>query len=224
MFKTPEGAIRPLLLGFTPDNAATDGIDYGYDAYNNDDFPSDLSFAIEDKKFVIQGVGAFDINKKYPLDMTLKIGGTIEIALSELENFEAPIEVYIHDAALDTYTKINAMGFQLNLEKGNYKNRFYIAFKPDATLSTIDQEFKEIHVKYLQKTDEIYVKIPASIEVRQVYLINIAGQAVKSWNMTNMTFGQEFKIPVKDVSEGNYIIKVETSTNSYNKKMIIKYK
>ena len=223
-FKTPEGATRHLLLGFTPNNAATDGIDYGYDASNSDSFPSDLSFAIGGKKFVIQGVGEFDVNKKYLLDMNLGIKGPIKISLTDLENFEAPIDVYVHDALLDTYTKINDLSFQLNLEKGNYIDRFSIVFQPDSTLSTIDQDFKEIHVKYLQKTDEIYVKTPGSIEVRQVYLINMAGQAVNSWNMTNMNFGQEFKIPVKNISEGNYILKVETSTNSYNKKMIIKYK
>ncbi|MCL8008871.1 hypothetical protein M8845_15680, partial [Gelidibacter japonicus] len=185
-FKTPEGAIRPLLLGFTPNNAASDGIDYGYDAYNNDGFPSDLSFAIEGKKFVIQGVGAFDINKKYPLDMLLKIAGNIEIALSELENFDTDPDIFIYDALLDTYTKINDVSFQTTMKPGQYKDRFYIAFQPDTTLSIIDEDFKDISVKYLQKTDEIYVKTPASIEVRQVYLINIAGQAVRSWNMTNM--------------------------------------
>lgn len=222
-FKTPEGAIRPLLLGFTPNNAASDGIDYGYDAYNNDGFPSDLSFAIEGKKFVIQGVGAFDINKKYPLDMLLKIAGNIEIALSELENFDTDPDIFIYDALLDTYTKINDVSFQTTMKPGQYKDRFYIAFQPDTTLSIIDEDFKDISVKYLQKTDEIYVKTPASIEVRQVYLVNMAGQAVRSWNMTNMNFGQEFKIPVKNISEGNYVLKVETNTNSYNKKVIIKF-
>lgn len=222
-FKTPEGAIRPLLLGFTPNNAATDGIDYGYDAYNIDDFPSDLSFAIAGKKFVIQGVGAFDINKKYPLEMTLKIPGNIEIALSELENFNTAPDIFVHDALLDTYTRINTVSFQLQLEAGNYTDRFSIAFRPDETLSNIDQDFKEISVKYLQKSDEIYVKTPPSIEVRQVYLINMAGQAVRSWNITNMNFSEAFKIPVKDIAEGNYILKVETSTNSYNKKVIVKF-
>ena len=48
-------------------------------------------------------------------------------------------------------------------------------------------------------------------------------EAVRSWNMTNMNFGQEFKIPVKNISEGNYVLKVETNTNSYNKKVIIKF-
>ena len=222
-FKSPEGAIRPLLLGFVSSNKATDGVDYGYDALNNDNFPSDLSFSIAGKKFVIQGVGAFDITKIYPLDMTLKIAGKVEIALAKLENFDTAPDVFIHDALLDTYTKINGMSFQMQLEAGSYTDRFSIVFRPDSTLSTIDQDFKEINVKYLQKTDEIYVKTPASIEVRQVYLINIAGQTVRSWNMTNMNFSQEFKIPVKDISEGNYILKVETNTNSYSKKVIVKF-
>ncbi|WP_027124840.1 PKD-like domain-containing protein [Gelidibacter mesophilus] len=222
-FKTPEGAIRNLLLAFTPNNAATDGIDYGFDGLNGDEFPSDLLFAIEGKKFVIQGVGAFDINKKYPLDMTLGIPGNVELALTELENFEEPIDVYVHDAVLDTYTKINEVSYQMDMKPGNYPDRFSIVFRPDETLSIIDQDFKDISVKYLQKTDEIYVKTPASIEVRQIYLINMAGQSVRSWNMTNMNFSQEFKIPVKDVSEGNYILQVESGTNSYNKKVIIKF-
>jgi|GEM_PF-685327 hypothetical protein len=222
-FKTPEGATRELLLAFTPDDAATDGIDYAYDALNGDEFPSDLTFAIEGKQFVIQGVGAFDISKKYPLDMTLATSGNVEISLTDLENFDDPIEVYVHDAVLDTYTKINEVSFQTNMKPGQYKDRFYIAFQPDTTLSTIDQDFKDISVKYLQQTDEIYVKTPASIEVRQVYLVNMAGQAVRAWNMTNMNFAQEFKIPVKNISEGNYVLKVETNTSSYNKKVIIKF-
>ncbi|MEO5789536.1 T9SS type A sorting domain-containing protein, partial [Gelidibacter sp.] len=220
-FKTPEGAIRYLLLGFTPDDAATDGIDYGYDGVNSDDFPSDLSFAIEGKKFVIQGVGAFDVNKKYPLDMSLKTAGNVELSLTGLENFEAPIDVFVHDAEMDTYTKINNTSFQMPMLSGQYSDRFSIVFTTNSTLSTIDQEFKDVNVKYLQKTAEIYVQTPASIEVRQVYLINMLGQSVKTWNMSDTHYSQEFKIPVKDLTAGNYIIQVETSTNSYSKKVVI---
>ncbi|MCB0444804.1 MAG: T9SS type A sorting domain-containing protein, partial [Gelidibacter sp.] len=89
--------------------------------------------------------------------------------------------------------------------------------------STIDETFKDITVNYLQRTDEIYVKTPESIYVKQVYLINTAGQTVKSWNVTNMNFGSEFKIPVKQMSEGNYILSVQTNTQTYNKKVIVKY-
>ena len=61
------------------------------------------------------------------------------------------------------------------------------------------------------------------MNVKQVYLINLLGQTVKSWNITNMPriSTHEFKIPVKNISEGNYIIRVETSTNTINKRIII---
>lgn len=220
-FTTPEGAARSLLLGFTPDDSATDGIDYGYDGLNSDDFPSDLSFAIEDKKFVIQGVGAFDINKKYPLDMSLKIDGNVALALTGLENFDTPIDVFVYDSELDTYTQINDSDFLMSMQAGQYKDRFSIVFRKDSTLSTIDQEFNEIGVKYLQKTAEIYVNTPESSNVRQVSLINMVGQTVRTWNISDTQYSREFKIAVKDISAGNYIIQVELSNNSYNKKVVI---
>ncbi|MEZ4856809.1 MAG: LamG-like jellyroll fold domain-containing protein [Gelidibacter sp.] len=222
-FTTPEGAKRPLLLAFTPDNAATDGFDYGYDAKNTDDLPNDMSLMIANDKYIIEGVGAFDVSKQYPIGIFLSTAGTVNIELTDLENFDSPIDVYVYDALLGTYTQINDLSFQMQLEAGDYVNRFSIVFETDDTLSTIDETFKDITVNYLQRTDEIYVKMPESIYVKQVYLINTAGQTVKSWNVTNMNFGSEFKIPVKQISEGNYILSVQTNTQTYNKKVIVKY-
>ena len=90
-------------------------------------------------------------------------------------------------------------------------------------MSVIDNDYKDILVNYLQKTNEIYVKTPPQIDTKQIYVINVAGQIIKSWNMTNLPLASELKIPVKNISEGTYIIKIETSTRSINKKIIIKY-
>jgi len=90
-------------------------------------------------------------------------------------------------------------------------------------LSVIDNDYKDILVNYLQKTNEIYIKTPPQIDTKQIYVINVAGQIIKSWNMTNLPLTSELKIPVKNISEGTYIIKIETSTRSINKKIIIKY-
>ncbi|WP_229791267.1 HYR domain-containing protein [Winogradskyella epiphytica] len=223
-FKTPEGAFRHLLLAFTPDNDATDAVDYGYDALNSDDFPSDMSFLIEDDNYVIQGVGEFDITKVYPLEMVLGQQGNVEVELGELENFDEEIDVFIYDAVLNTYTRFNDVNFQMNLEAGTYSNRFYLTFQEDAELSIIEDEFETVIVRYLHDTDEIYVKTPPSIQVKQLYLINVAGQMVYSWNATNLPMSHEIKIPVKHISEGAYILKAETDTGTFNRKLIIKYK
>ncbi len=221
--KSPANSVRHLMLGFTPDNAATDAFDYGYDALNSDDYPNDAAFMIDNDKYVIQGVGAFDITKQYPLGIFLSNTGTIEISLIEQENFDTLVDVFIYDAVLGTYTPINDISFQTQLEAGNYTNRYYVTFQEDETLDVIDNDLKDIKVAFLHATKEIYVKTPYNIQAKQVYLINIIGQTVKSWNATNTTLSNEFKIPVRDVSEGNYILQIETNTGSFSKKIIVKY-
>ena len=96
--KTTKDAVRPLLLSFTPNNAATDGFDYGYDGLCVDEMEDDLNYIIENKRCVIQGVGAFDSTKQYPFGMFIKHPGNIEISLDALENFESEVKVYIYDS------------------------------------------------------------------------------------------------------------------------------
>ncbi|WP_339611906.1 HYR domain-containing protein [uncultured Xanthomarina sp.] len=221
-FTSPEGAIRPLLLAFTPNNEATDGFDYGYDAKNSDVFPSDMSFVIDNENYVIQGVGEFNVDNMYPVNISLGTSGTIEIELTDLENFDEDIDVYVYDALLGNYSRINTVNYQIALDAGNHANRYFIAFKEDATLNTVDEEFSNVMVNYLNATNEVYINVPTSVDIKQVYLVNMLGQTVKSWNATNAPLAHECRLPVKNVSEGNYIIKVRTSDNKLiNKKVII---
>jgi homoserine dehydrogenase len=79
-------------------------------------------------------------------------------------------------------------------------------------------------VNYLSSTNEIFVKTINNIDIRQIYLINLLGQTIKSWNAANLPMSNnEIRIPVSRISEGNYILKVETSMNTVNKKVIIKF-
>ena len=219
----PDGAARTLLLAFIENGNATDGVDYGYDALNYDNFPNDISFMIQGGKYVIQGVGAFNASAQYPLGVFLDDTGNINIELTEINNFDDPIDVYIYDATLGTYTSINESSFETNLDAGDYLNRFYVVFTPDTTLSTIDAQAQEVMINYLNSSEEIYIKTPSSINVKQVYLINMLGQTVKAWNYTNNPFSNEIKLPVKNIAQGGYIVKVETDTNNtITKKIIIK--
>ncbi|MBJ7879313.1 LamG-like jellyroll fold domain-containing protein [Gelidibacter salicanalis] len=222
-FKSPEGTVRPLLLGFVPNYLATDGVDYGYDAVNRDAISSDLSWSINESKYIIQGVGDFEETKKFPFAMQLSKDGAIEIKLTELENFSEAIDVYIYDSVLGTYHQINTTSFAISLDAGNYDKRFFLVFKDDKTLSIIDEDFKNVVVKFLQNTDEIFIQTPSGINVKQVYLVNIIGQTVQAWNATNITLSNEMKIPVKNLPEGSYVIKIQTDTGTYNKKIVLKY-
>ncbi|WP_250437354.1 LamG domain-containing protein, partial [Hanstruepera flava] len=227
-FKAPDGGKRPLLLGFINNDYATDGVDWAFDAKNLDESSnSDLSWSIDNDNYVIQGVGNFDINKEYPLNMFLTDNGTAEIKLTDLENFESEIDVFVYDSFLGTYTRINDSNFKLEMDAGEYNNRFFITFKDDSLLSIEDNEISQsLLVNYLNSSGEIYINVSNGVRVKQVFLIQILGQTVNSWEITNASIYlsmPEIRIPVKGITDGTYIIKVVTDNNeTINKKIIVK--
>ncbi|MBR9758588.1 MAG: DUF5011 domain-containing protein, partial [Algicola sp.] len=213
---------RHLLLGFIPNSNASAGFDYGYDAENIDDFPSDVSFVIDNKSYVIQGVNAFNDENMYPLKVVLANNNTVEIDLESLENFDDDIDVFIYDAVEDSYHQINNMPYTFNLTAGTYNNRYFVTFTADNSLSVADLDTQQIVVNYLNSSSEILIKTPTNVNVKQVTLISILGQTVMTWNNDNQTFGNEIKIPVTRVSQGGYIVKVDTkSGGSISKKIIV---
>ena len=116
-FSNPEGASIPLLLAFTPNDEASDLFDYGYDGRLTNYYPNGIAFLIEERRFNIQGVGNYSSEKRYPLSIYLNDDGPISISLTELENFgEEGINVFIYDALKDSYTHLNEINFNLNLE------------------------------------------------------------------------------------------------------------
>ncbi|WP_230935986.1 LamG-like jellyroll fold domain-containing protein, partial [Psychroserpens luteolus] len=222
-FTTVEGAVRHLLLGFIPNGGATDGVDYAYDAENSDTvFPNDMFWRIEGGDYTTQGVGDFDDSKQYPLVVYVNMPGSYEVSLNDLENFEEAISVYIYDALLDTYTEINNNTFQIALDAGTYVDRFYVAFSAEA-LSIPEEDLNQQLITYFNSTQEIFVKTTSLSEVKKVKLINLLGQEVQSWdNVSDFVLDDAIRIPAKRISEGTYIIKVYTTDNTYNNKVIVK--
>ena len=223
-FISPDGYTRHLLLGFTPDNAATDGFDYGYDGRNPDNFANDLNWLIEDDRFIIQGVGAFEETKRYPFGMFLADAGDIEISLTALENFDTPINVYIYDELLDTYTSINNSNYVSNLETGEYLNRFYIAFfnanEPEnsALLATNESILQNTTIKYLSNTKKLYINTISQNNIKHIELYNLLGQKLSSINNINTT---ETKISVNAFTTNYVVAHIETNYGSITKKILI---
>uniref|UniRef100_UPI0026325100 LamG-like jellyroll fold domain-containing protein n=1 Tax=uncultured Psychroserpens sp. TaxID=255436 RepID=UPI0026325100 len=223
-FKTTEGAKRPLLLGFVPNNLATDGIDYAYDAENSDSvFPNDMFFRIQEGDFTTQGVGDFDDTKEYPLVVYVDTPGLYEISLIGLENFEDAINVYIYDALLDDYADISSTAFQIALDANTYENRFYVTFSSETALSIPEEDLNKHLIAFFNTTQEIYVNMANISDVKTIKLINLLGQEVQNWdNTSTFVIDGAIRIPVKNIAEGSYIIKVNTNDGIYNTKVIIK--
>ncbi|UKM66455.2 hypothetical protein GSB9_03045 [Flavobacteriaceae bacterium GSB9] len=224
-FTMPNGYVRHLLLGFTLDDTATDGVDYGYDALNIDSFPDDLNWIIEDKRYVIQGVGSFDDTKKYPLGLFLGNSGDIKIDLDTTTGFENPINVYVFDALLNTYTNINNASYSNAFEKGEYLDRFYIAFKANTTndvanknLSTTDAILRNTKIQYLRNFKELLIDTNNGVKISDINISNSLGQKLHTIKNVN---SNRTKIPVQQISTNRIFVTVETELGQITKQILL---
>ena len=213
-FVGPMGYTRDLLLAFTSDEIASDGVDYGYDALVFDNVPDDMNWMIEERRYVIQGVGAFNNEKYYPLGMFLTNSGEIKIRLTDLENFDSPINVYVYDSLLNTFTSINDSNYIETFNSGDYINRLYITFtnnnselinlaRSSNALSVTENEIDQTSINYLKSTQELLIKTNTVMKLKNVSIYNILGK--KLIGLQNINYN-EFKIPLTNLKTSTPLI------------------
>ena len=220
-FETPLGYVRHLILGFTPDNAATDGFDYGYDAANIEDHPDDMNWMIDGNRYVIQGVGEFDISKYYPLGIFLTNEGNVSISLASLENFFEPINVYIYNIETDNYTLINQNDFSIDLLPGDYTEQFYITFTEPAPISSTlaDQDHTLNPFKMRYNNGDHTLRFDPNnrdIFINKVSIYNFLGQEILNKNIAR---GGRFDIKLNSISTRQLLIKIESELGIHYKRI-----
>ena len=223
---------RHLLLAFTSDDIASDGVDYGYDGLVFDEFPDDMNWIIEDGRYVIQGVGSFNNTKYYPLGMFLTNSGEIEIALDSLENFDIPIDVYVYDSVLNTFTPINDSNYVKTLSNGDYLDRFFITFANDSdlinniaarystsALSVDDSEINKTSISYIQSTKELLIKTNSVINLKEVSLYDVLGKELQ--NVQNIN-SETIKISLANLkTSSSLIVSLLTEDGKHLNKQIL---
>ncbi|MDD5150016.1 MAG: choice-of-anchor D domain-containing protein [Flavobacterium sp.] len=213
---------RQVLLGFMNENA-TNGMDYGYDALNLDEFPNDMYFLVEGNQLVIQGVGFFDTNASYPIGVKTDVEGKVSFIVDAIENFNSEQPIFIYDNVTDTYNDIRNGLFEVVLPVGVTDNRFSLCFT-DKTLgvnNAVANTINDIKVAHFQKGNILVINNTLSdVTVEKVILFNMLGQSIATWKTANQE-QQNIQIPIKGVSSGIYIAKLKTSKGDLSKKIVL---
>lgn len=211
---------RQVLLGFMNEKA-TDGIDYGYDALNMDEFPNDMYFVNAENELLIQGVGSFDTNASYPIGVKTDVEGKVSFIVDALENFSPDQPVFIYDSLTDTYNDVKSGLFEIILPAGINNNRFSLRFT-GKTLKVEQNSVSDIQVKHIQNGNELIINNNLlDVKVEKVTLYNMLGQSVSSWKTEDQE-QQNIQLPIKNVSSGVYIAKLKTSEGEdFSKKVIV---
>jgi hypothetical protein len=106
----------------------------------------------------------------------------------------------------------------MNLEAGDYTDRFVLAFQP--RLKTLKETTLNNGIKVAvdQQNSEINVIKTVDTEIKNITLYNYLGQVINTWN-TNLN--KRFNYLPTNATTGVYIIKINTIDGAFSKKIII---
>jgi hypothetical protein len=215
-FNTPKLNHRQVLL--TLDKNTTDAVDWGYDAEMYEVLDDDIYWVLNDKKYAIQATNELGFDTEIPLGIQTKEGGLISIKVDELKNAEENTSIYIKDNLTGETHDITNQAFEINLEAGEYQNRFLLVFQP--RLKTMEEVslVEGVDIYMNNSISALQLNKIVDTEILNVSLFNYLGQQVKTWNIN--TNERLISLPLQTPS-GVYIVIVETITGKLNKKIII---
>jgi len=216
VFNSSNDYHRQLLIG--ADANTSNHFDMGYDAPIADIANDDMFWMIDDSKFVIQGVPNFNVDQQFPLGLKIKEQGLITIKIDTIENMDENTAIYIKDNLTGETYNLCKKAFEINLEAGEYLNRFELTFQQRLkTLKEITL-VDGIYTYMNNNTSELHINRIVETAIMNLKLFNYLGQQVEGW--AGNFKERNFSIPIKK-SAGVYIILITTEDGTISKKIII---
>jgi hypothetical protein len=218
MLDSPKGYHRQLLLG--ADKSASPIFDRGYDAPLTENNNEDLFWIANEKKYIIQAVNNFEDSNVFPLGLKITEQGEVAFKIDELENIPESLDIFVYDKVLNTFNDLNLMTYKINLEAGEYLDRFELIFN-NSSLSIDKIDSKTVDIFYSNAEDSIVINNPKGYKITTVYMVNMLGQEVFSARKFNEVTNY-LNLKLNKLSTGAYIINVITDKGGVSKKVIVK--
>jgi len=210
---------RNIVLGFT-DGIATDSFDYGYDAEMIDVGPNDMYFNIigndaDNRPYVIQGVGSYDIDAEYPLTVKTATPGSHRIMIDDLENFDEAL--YILDEKGNTHD-LRVRDYVFVSQSDETQRHLSLVFKPQSTIDIQENLNSFVHVYYTNS--EIVIQNEKGISLTGLEVYNTLGNLVLQIDDSNRLVDEEVRIPFNHFAQTAYILKLHAEIGNGNYKFI----
>jgi hypothetical protein len=210
---------RQLLV--TVDSIATMEYDWAFDGVINENQIDDMYWMINDKKYVIQGIGEIEEETVLPLGIHTNIQGINSITIDALENVNDDLLIFLHDKELGIYHDLRTGDYDVFLDSGEYLERFEITFTNNDQLSISENELVVFDVHYTNSIESIVIVNPNLHEIKTLELFNILSQSIyKNDDVLTESYS---KFKLSGLSSGTYIIKIETNESKIiTKKVLVK--
>ena len=209
---------RQLVENFH--STATFGFDYGMESKINeaDMLTSDAYFSNNNATYLAEAL-PFNDDLKIPLTIKLAQNMPVRIRIADIQNFDSNLPIYIHDLETDLYINLKTQDFDMNLEAGEYTNRFEVTFKSQ-TLNVDETTFNDFNIFQNNTISELKISNPNVLDIKTFNLFDISGKQVL--NESILDSKRTLSYSTKSLSDGVYIARISLSNNQgFTKKVII---
>ncbi|MCT4629453.1 T9SS type A sorting domain-containing protein [Winogradskyella sp.] len=210
---------RQVVLNFH--DSATMGFDYGLELSRSDNYDSDAYFTLDGKAYSGQAY-AFDEALTIPLVVDIEEQQPLRFRIFDIQNFDDSQGIYIHDIEDDLYVDLRTQNYDLNIEPGNYTNRFEIVFTPGTTLNIDDFEVSDLTIHQDNNIHQLSIINPNGLDVKAIEVFDVAGKRMLN-NIYDSVLNR-YQLSTVDLSDGVYIVNVTSNNNTVkSEKIIVKH-
>lgn len=212
------GASNEILIGFMEDaTAEKDQYDASKLSGNNFiSFYSIGSFAnSQANKLAIQGLPLITETTHIPLGIEAKETGEFTFSIKQLDNFDESIEIYLYDVLNGNSVDLRSIPYQVNLNKGEYNDRFSLVFST-TKVTSLPTEFATNLQLYASNQAIVLQFTNAEFASSEIAIYDISGKLIQQ--IVNQKT-QHLSIPI--ASSGIYIIKVVNQYGVLSKKLFV---
>ena len=218
-----QGAFKQTLLGYLSN--ATNEYEGRFDglSYDGNDF-LDFYSVLKDKNLTIQGRALpFDQEDKVELGFKVALAGTFNISIDSKEGVfaDANQAVFLEDKVTNSLFDLKNGNYTFTTEKGTFNNRFVLRYT-DKTLGLDEiNKYEDSIVLYSNNYKTIIIKNNTNSILNSVLLFNIDGQNIIHWDVKDIA-QTTLQLPIKNLTSGVYVLKINTSKGEIGKKIIVK--
>lgn len=213
-----------IAMAFNPNTS--DDFDLGYDGISPDVYvnaPDMVYFGQNNnvKKCVITTL-PFEMDKRIPIAFKCATASNFKVRVSDVINFADAENVYIHDKETGIYFDIKNGEFSMNLPAGENATRFEVTFRNFDVLANDNNNLGADSFEVYQNNKNAMLTIVNTLnkDVLNCTVYDVTGKLV----ITKKNLGKNnlIELPTNALSDGVYIVKLNTADNvSVEKKIIV---
>lgn len=214
-FTAPKGQTKMIGLGYDNENATYD-YDHGYDAESVDNIKNDISWRLDDKSLAIQALPEINTEDNLPLGMKVTDSGIYRFSINKMENVPENLNIYLFNNNTNAYYNLRDGEAELSLNTGNF-DEFSIVFSEQVSLENPDFATEHIYTSYNSENKLLKLHVKDIQSLKRLDIYNSLGQSI-----LNVDTPESNTIDLSNISDGVYILKVETkdSKNLKNIKFV----